>query len=116
MAGASSETSPASTSCITCAAMIGFVPLAMPNWLSGCMSWTPSAVPAAPLQVPSAVITVADTPPPPAMPSSAACNFAANSSVTGDSLMAANMAMGKGAACSGDSRRYGRHPSFRPGP
>ncbi len=52
MAGWSSETSPASTSCITCAAMIGFVPLAMPNWLSGCMSWTPSAVPEAPLHVP----------------------------------------------------------------
>ena len=64
MAGASSEISPASTSCITCAAMIGFVPLAMPNWLSSCMSWTPSALPAAPLHVPSGVITVAAIPPP----------------------------------------------------
>ena len=61
---ASSESSPASTICITWAAIIDLVMLAMPNWLSTRTSRTPSAEPVAPLHVPSAVITVADIPAP----------------------------------------------------
>jgi hypothetical protein len=61
------------------------------------MSWTPSALPAAPLQVPSAVITVADIPPPSAISSRADWKSAAVASVTGSSLIAANAAVGKGA-------------------
>ena len=95
MAGASSEISPASTSCITWAAMMGLVPLAMPNWLSGCMSWTPSALPAAPLHVPSAVMTVAVIPPPPAMSARIAWNLAATSAGTGSPLSAAKAPVGK---------------------
>src|SRR3954469_23541912 len=78
--------------------------LAMANWSSTCRSRTPSALPTAPLQVPSAVITVAVIPPLSPKPSlstkssSAACSLVANPSVTGSSLMAANLATGKRAA------------------
>ena len=97
VAGSSRLSSPASTIFMTWAAITGFVELAIASWSSTRMARTPSAVPVAPLQVPSAVITVAVIPPPPAMASRAAWNFAAVSEETGSELMAANASDGNGA-------------------
>lgn len=112
MAGSSRANSPASTSCITCAAITDLVILPMASWSSGRMSRTPFAVPTAPLQVPLALITVAVIPPPPAPLAASlriAWNTAAASSETGSSRMSANAAVGKAAARSlGDQRHAHR--------
>src|SRR5688500_3448267 len=88
------------------AATTDLVMLAMANWSSTRRSRASSALPTTPLQVPSAVITVAVIPPPSpisslaAASSKAAWNCAASTSVTGSSLTAANAAVGKAVGCS----------------
>ena len=62
-------------------------------------SRTPSALPAAPLHVPSADITVADSPAPSAMSSRIDWSSAAASPETGSSLMRVNASVGNASAC-----------------
>ena len=77
------------------AATTDLVTLAMANWSSTRTPRISSALPVAPLQVPSADITVAAIPPPPAISLRAAWNLAASSAETGSSLMSANSAVGR---------------------
>src|SRR4029077_3178742 len=84
---------------MTWAATTDLTMLAIANWSSTWRSRTPSAFPVVPLQVPLAVMTVADMPPPPvtSCEAKAAWSLAANALDTGSSLMAVKAATGKAA-------------------
>ena len=75
--------------------MIGLVTLAMPNWLSTSSSWTPSAVPPAPLQAPAGEKTVAAIPHCGTVLASALCSFDASAADTGSSTSDPNALAGK---------------------
>jgi hypothetical protein len=96
--GSSRASSPASTSCITWAAATAMVMLAIENWSLTVTSRTPSPVPVAPLHVPWADMTVADTPASPAASRRVDCSSAARWAASGSMPMAANASVGNPAS------------------